>query len=172
MLPFPKLLNTSRLPVLSGYDQFVKQAQKELTSGSAHLAVKTQNLTGSAPYFTNNNIPIRVYLNFEIVTGTVMWGSSYNSRFSWDSSFYRIAQHCFPTIDIYRNYLDNKLMCMIEYSAYENNPAIDGVLRNEYQSANVKAQPGNRCIKFVYYDAALEQMMVYNPSIANTPEPY
>lgn len=168
MLPFPQLFNTSLAPVLSGYDQFVRQAQAEIAGGFAMKASTTENV---APYYTNNNKPIRIYLEYETSTQT-MWGTSYNSRFSWDSNFFRIAQHAFPTTEIYLDYKNKKRWCMIEYSAFENNPAIDGINRNEYQSANVRAQPGNRCINFVYYDEILDQMMSYNPSILSTPIPY
>ena len=108
------------------------------------------------------------------VSGT-MWGTSYGSRMTWDSSFCRVIQHCFPTQALYTDFIsstnNSRVVCLVR-SDITTGTSYISLNRNGYTSSTYGTFSGTTITKFIYYDPGTSRVMVYNPSQPGTPTFY
>lgn len=174
MFPLAKLFYVTPAPLPNDYDRFIEQKDSDILAG---LAIETlpSGTTNNSPYWTNNNIPIRVYSNtYTDVSTWSMSGSPYGKQVWGTSHFYRILQHAFPTQALFDYNFGNQKYCMLEYQTLNlGSVTYESVARNGYTSqARTISSNTVRVTTFVYYDDTEQRMMKYNPYTMSTPEYY
>lgn len=152
--------------VRDDYSRFVA----ELTNDSTNKSV-----TGNQSYSAiNGSTYNRVYMYGSTVVGGTMWGTPYGSRMTWDSSFGHAIQHCFPTQELYNDFIANtyrRVVCLVR-SPITSGSSYISLSRNGYTSSTYGTFSGLTVDQFIYYDPNTERVMTYNPGTISTPTFY
>lgn len=171
MFPLAKLFYVTPAPLPNDYDRFIEQKAADIQAG---ITIETilDGATNSSPYWTNNNIPIRVYSNpYSDVTTWSMSGSPYGKQVWGPSSWHRIIQHAFPTQALFDYNFNNQKYCMIEYQTLNlGSVTYEAVTRNGYTSQ--ARTISSNTVRVTYFDDTEQRMMKYNPYTMSTPEYY
>lgn len=101
-----------------------------------------------------------------------MWGTPYKSFFTRDSRVMSVIRHACPTLEIYNNIINNKLMVAYNLVDVGLQPAVTGLDRNGYKSSDYSQYVCRIIDSFVYYDHNYGVMMEYNPNTASEPVPF
>ena len=165
MLPFPIMNQYGNIIVRDDYERFIL----ELTSSSTNKLV-TYNQSYGQINGTSYN---RVYMyGTSSVSGT-MWGTPYGNKMTWDSTFCRVIQHCFPTQALYNDFIantTNRVVCLVR-SATATGTGYVSLARNGYISSSYQSFPGCTITQFIYFDPNTSRVMTYNPSLGNLSTP-
>lgn len=174
MLPLPIISNTSKFVPPQNDLQMLKD--EVLLGNYAEIKYTTNGSVPTQPY-TVSNVMTFMYgkggtENFALGS---MWGSSFTSKFTQDSTYFRAYQHAFPTQAIYDYYVNNPTTpAIMQRTAIEPGSTFLGLNRNGYTSIAYGATnyPSVYAIKFVYYDPSVDAVFWYNPSTNSPPQRY
>lgn len=168
MLPFGIMNQYGNKVVIDEYKRFVL----ELTSDNTNKAV-TYNQTYSG--INSAGAYNRIYMYGTSLTSGTMWGTPYGSRMTHDSSFCRVIQHCFPTQELYNDFVastnNSRVVCLVR-SAITSGASYISLARNGYTSSSYGSFSGTTIEQFIYYDKNTSRVMTYNPYTKTTPSLY
>lgn len=169
MLPFPKLLNTNINPVSE-----LQRLKDEVEASTYFNLYYTSQGRPSQPYTIASTGTYMLGIAVPSGLEGAMYGTSFNSHFTRDSSYYRIYQHCFVSQNSYNYYKSNPdtPSYAIRTASEVSYPSYDSLNRNGYSSISYSSYLGYVIEKFVYYDPDTGYVMQYNPSINSTPTRY
>lgn len=105
------------------------------------------------------------------VTG-VMYGSPYKGVqfYSGSSVLGRVAQHAFPSKEIFQFNVDNKLTIAMNNIGFNGSTTVMTALdRNGYLSLAAASLPYYVTDTLIYYDPSTSKIMQYNPRSNTTP---
>ena len=165
MLPFSQLLVYGNIIQRDDYERFIL----ELTSSSTDKVV-TYNQSYSQINGTSYN---RVYMYGTASVSGTMWGTPYGNKMTWDSSFCRVIQHCFPTQALYNDFIantTNRVVCLVR-SATATGTGYVSLTRNGYTSSSYTSFTGCTITQFIYFDPNTSRVMTYNPSLGDLSTP-
>lgn len=101
-----------------------------------------------------------------------MWGSPWGDRLTYDSPLARIAQHCFPSVDVLNESVSSKRMVAFKFNYLGSNASYNGRSRNGYSSSNYGTFNGTEVLDFLYFDYTKGMVMRVNPKGMSTPVPW
>ncbi len=166
MLPFSQLLVYVNTVIHDEYNMLVS----ELTSNSTNKLV-TYTQSYSQINGTSYN---RVYMYGTASVSGTMWGTSYGNKMTWDSSYCRVIQHCFPTQALYNDFIastnNSRVVCLVR-SATASGTGYVSLTRNGYTSSAYSSFTGCTITQFIYYDPNTSRVMTYNPSLGASSTP-
>jgi hypothetical protein len=164
MLPFSIMNHYGNVVVRDDYKRFVDELTNDSTNKLVTYTQSYSQLNGT----TYN----RIYMyGTNSVSGT-MWGTPYGSRMTWDSSFSRVIQHCFPTQSLYNDFIastnNSRVVCLVR-SDITTGESYISLARNGYTSSTYGRFSGTTIDQFIYYDESTARVMIYNPGTMSTP---
>lgn len=92
-----------------------------------------------------------------------MWGTPWGNRFTYDSVMGRVAQHCFPTIDLLNENVTGKRIVVFKLHYLGSNPSYVSLSRNGYASYTYGTFNGSQALDFLYFDSTVGKVMRVNP---------
>lgn len=109
------------------------------------------------------------YKTIPTVLSSQMWGTSYKSYFTYDSTLQQAVRHAFPDFNLFNDSVTNRRYCAIRilYVGYLS-PYL-ATNRNGYLSKAYGGYNGTKAVSFIYYDNTTGKMMQYSPFDGNEP---
>lgn len=166
MLPFSIINQYGNIIQRNDYERFILELQSTSTD-----KLVTYNQSYSQINGTSYN---RVYMYGTASVSGTMWGTSYGNKMTWDSSFFRVIQHCFPTQALYNDFIastnNSRVVCLVR-SATATGTGYVSLARNGYTSSAYASFTGCTITQFIYFDPNTSRVMTYNPSLGDSSTP-
>jgi hypothetical protein len=102
----------------------------------------------------------------------IMWGTSWNEHFTYDSSASRAVLHALPNANTFDSIVANTALVLVVISIFGSQTAFYSLDRNGYASQSYGSFTALVMTEITWWDFTQSAAFTANPSVAGAPQPY